>query len=55
MSKEENWENENPIDLRTKIALKVLFLMFKILSPYRFAHQMSEDIENLKKDLESLK
>lgn len=51
----ENWENENPIDARTRIALKVLFLIFKVLSPYRFAHDFSKDIENLQKELEGLK
>ena len=53
MSKE-NWANDEKIDLRTKIALKVLILMFKVLSPYRFAHEFKKDLEQLEKDIYSL-
>lgn len=49
-----NWENEEALDLRTKIGLKVLFLMFKVLSPYRFASQFEKDIEAIKKELDAL-
>lgn len=55
MAKGDNWENENPIDLRTKIALKVLFLIFRVLSPYRFNHEFEEEITALQKELEELK
>lgn len=50
----DNWENNNEIDLRTKIALKVLIIMFKVISPYKFAHQFQADIEKLEKDIYGL-
>lgn len=53
MSKDE-WQNNDKIDIRTKIGLKVLFLMFKVLSPYRFASHFEKDIEAIKKELDSL-
>lgn len=53
MSKE-NWTNDEKIDLRTKIALKVLMLMFKVLSPYRFAHEFKKDLEQLESGIYSL-
>lgn len=55
MSKPDNWENENPIDLRTKIALKVLFLIFRVLSPYRFSHDFEKEITSIQKEIEGLK
>ncbi len=50
----EDWSNEEKIDLRTKIALKVLLLVFKVLSPYRFAHEFKNQIDELEKDIYSL-
>ena len=54
MSKSEEWENENKIDFRTKVAMKVLLLLFKVLSPYRFASQFEKDISQLEKDIYEL-
>lgn len=48
------WQNDEKIDARTKIALKVLFVMFKVLSPYRFGSQFEKDIEAIKKELDAL-
>lgn len=53
MSKDE-WTNQEKIDLRSKIALKVLLIIFKVLSPYRFANQFEKDIAQLEKDIYSL-
>lgn len=50
----EDWSNEQKIDLRTKVALKVLLLIFKVLSPYRFAHEFKKDLEQLEKDIYGL-
>lgn len=52
--RKEDWENNNKIDLRTKVALKVLLLIFKILSPYRFAHEFEADIKALEKEIYGL-
>lgn len=54
MGKAEDWENDSKIDLRTKIALKVLLIIFKVLSPYRFANEFKKDLEALEKDIYSL-
>lgn len=48
------WENENKIDIRTKVAIKMLFFIFKVLAPYRFEHQFKADLEKLQKEIDSL-
>lgn len=50
----ENWDNKEPIGIRTKLALRVLLLMFKILSPYQFEHRFSKDLEQLEKDINGI-
>lgn len=42
-----DWENEKPINIRTRIALRVLLLMFKILEPYRFEHRFEKELQEL--------
>jgi len=48
---EDHWDNDAKITFRTKIALRVLLLMFKILSPYRFNHDFKEFVDALEKDI----
>lgn len=50
----ENWDNKEPIGMRTKIALRVLMLMFKILSPYQFEHRFEKDLAGLQKAIDDL-
>jgi hypothetical protein len=50
----ENWDNKEPIGIRTKLALRVLLLMFKILSPYQFEHRFSKDLEKLEADINGI-
>lgn len=50
----ENWDNKEPIGMRTKLALRVLMLMFKILSPYQFEHRFEKDMGDLQKAIDSL-
>lgn len=50
----ENWDNKEPIGIRTKLALRVLLLMFKILSPYQFEHRFSKDLTALEADINGL-
>jgi len=52
---DKDWANEDVIDLRTKLALKVLFLIFKVLSPYRFEHRFEKEITDLQKSIMELK
>lgn len=53
MTKDE-WTNDTPLDIRTKIALKVLLLMIKILSPYRFKHEYEKEFDAIAKDIYSV-
>lgn len=50
----ENWDNKEPIGIRTKLALRVLLLMFKILSPYQFEHRFSKDLQQLETDINGI-
>lgn len=50
----ENWDNKEPIGIRTKLALRVLLLMFKILSPYQFEHRFEKDITKLEADINGI-
>lgn len=50
----ENWDNKEPIGIRTKLALRVLLLMFKILSPYQFEHRFEKDINKLEADINGI-
>lgn len=50
----ENWDNKEPIGIRTKLALRVLLLMFKILSPYQFEHRFSKDLSKLEDDINGI-
>lgn len=54
MAKQEDWENDNKIDARTKIALKILFFIFKVLSPYRFAHDFEKELKGLQDEMDKL-
>ena len=44
---DKNWENNEKLSIRTKIALRVLMLMFKILAPYEFEHRFEKENEAL--------
>jgi hypothetical protein len=50
----ENWDNKEPIGIRTKLALRVLLLMFKILSPYQFEHRFEKDLSKLEADINGI-
>lgn len=54
MSKEEDWNNTNKIDARTRLALKLLFFIFKILSPYRFGTTFEKEIIALQAEMDKL-
>lgn len=49
-----NWENKEPIGMRTKLALRVLMLMFKIISPYQFEHRFEKETAELQKAIDAL-
>lgn len=54
MSKNDEWQNDNSIDARARIALKVLMIIFKVLSPYRFANQFEKDIKAVEDEIAKL-
>ena len=47
MSKE--WDNEASLNLRTKLALKILLLMIKVIAPYQFATKFEKELEEIGK------
>lgn len=49
----EEWQNKEKLDVRTKLGLRVLMLMFRIISPYRFAHEFNKELEALQKQLDA--
>lgn len=45
----DNWTNEKKLNLRTKLALKILLFMVKVISPYQFEHQFQKELEAIDK------
>lgn len=45
----DRWNNENKIDIRTKIAVRTLLLIVKILEPYKFKHEFENDFAAIDK------
>lgn len=42
-----DWTNDKKLNLRTKLALKILLLMVKVISPYQFEHQFKAELEKI--------
>jgi len=51
----EKYTNTNPLNLRTRIALKILFLMYRTLAPYEYEHQFKKEIEDVAKAIDNYK
>lgn len=51
MSKDE-WQNNDKLDYRTKLGLKVLILVFKVIAPYRFASHFEKEISSIQKQID---
>ena len=51
----EKYSNSKPLNLRTRISLKVLLLMYRTLSPYEYEHQFKKEIEDLAKSIDNYK
>jgi len=41
------WTNDKQLNLRSRIALKLLLLAIKVVEPYQFGHQFEEDYKKL--------
>ncbi len=54
MTKTDNdeWGNDAPIDYRTKLGLRVLLLIFKVIAPYRFANGFEKEIVAIQKQID---
>lgn len=53
MSQDEKYSNQKPIDLRTRIALKILLLMYRTLTPYTYEHQFKAEINDIAKAIDN--
>lgn len=42
-----SWTNEKPLNLRTRIALKLIIIAVKIIEPYQFQHEFEKDWKEL--------
>lgn len=47
----DRWNNENKLDIRTKIAVRVLLVIVKILEPYKFKHEFQSDFDTIEKTI----
>lgn len=54
MSKQDHWENDEKLDMRTRFAIKILFFIFKVLSPYKFASHFEKDLKMLNDEVDKL-
>jgi hypothetical protein len=54
MSKDDQWNNGEKIDARTRFAIKILFFIFKVLSPYKFEHKFEKELKMLNDEVDKL-
>jgi len=54
MAKKDNWENDDEITPRTRFAIKILFFIFKVLSPYQFEHRFEKELKSLSDEVDKL-
>ena len=52
---DKEYGNEHQIDFRTKLALKVLMLMVRVIAPYRFEHQFDKPMNEISKMIDEIK
>lgn len=46
-SMDEEYGNDKPVDFRTKLALKILMVMIRIIMPYRYEHQFDKQLNEI--------
>lgn len=51
----DHWDNDTKLGIRTKLALRILMLMFKILAPYEFEHRFEKENEAIAKAIDEAK
>lgn len=42
-----SWTNDKPLNLRSRIALKLICIAIKIVEPYQFGHQFDAEWRSL--------
>jgi hypothetical protein len=46
-----DWENKDPISLRSRLAIGLILLAIQLLDPYKFKHEFQDDFNDLKEAL----
>lgn len=54
-SQDKEWSNNHDLGIRTKIALRILLLMVKVASPYRWEHEYKKELEAIDKTIAEAK
>lgn len=52
-SQDEKYSNSKPLNLRTRISLKILLLMYRTLAPYEYEHQFKSEIDGIAKAIDN--
>lgn len=50
---DEVYSNSKPLNLRTRISLKILLLMYRTLAPYEYEHQFKSEINDIAKAIDN--
>lgn len=50
---DEVYSNNKPLNLRTRISLKILLLMYRTLAPYEYEHQFKNEINDISKAIDN--
>jgi hypothetical protein len=45
------WENDAPLNIRTRLAIRLLLLCVKLLAPYSFEHQFQSYFKQIEDEL----
>jgi len=52
-SQDDVYSNNKPLNLRTRISLKILLLMYRTLAPYEYEHQFKTEINDIAKAIDN--
>ncbi len=50
----EDWDNKEKISQRTRFGIKILFFIFKVLSPYKFERTFEKELKMLQDEVDKL-
>jgi len=45
----DSWSNEEPLNIRQRIATLVLLLCVQLIDPYKFKHEYQDEFKDIKK------